>query len=77
MDDEELEAVGGGYDVVFQDGGVNRDSWFVSLVTRQMVQSSIHNYLSSPGQAVPDVIKVGDRSFRVRQTGETFYVEAL
>ena len=77
MDDEELEAVAGGVDVVFQDGGVNRDSWFVSLVTRQMVQNSIRNYLSAPGRTVPDVIQVGDRRFRVRQTGETYYVETL
>ena len=77
MDDEELEAVSGGVDIVFQNGGVERDSWFVSLVTRQMVQSSIRNYLNAPGRTVPDVIQVGDRSFRVRQTGETYYVEAL
>lgn len=77
MDDDELAAVGGGYDVVFQEGGVNRDSWFVSLVTRQMVQNSIRSYLSAPGQSVPDTIQVGDRRFRVRQQGETFLVEAL
>lgn len=77
MDDEELAALGGGYDVVFQEGGVNRDSWFVSMVTKQMVQSSIRDYLRAPGQSVPDVIQVGGRRFRVRHTGETYFVEAL
>ena len=77
MDDEELAAVGGGFDVVFQEGGANRDSWFVSLVTRQMVQNSIRTYLPSPGQRVPDTIQVGDRRFHVRQQGETYLVEAL
>jgi biopolymer transport protein ExbB len=45
MDDEALSAVSGGYEVVFQEQGLNRDSWFVSLVTRQMVQNSIRDYL--------------------------------
>ena len=76
MDDEELSAVSGGYEVVFQEGA-SRDSWFVSLVTRQMVQNSIRGYLNGPEKAVPEVIAVGDRRFRVRQTGETYYIEAM
>ena len=77
MDDEALSAVSGGYEVVFQEQGLNRDSWFVSFVTRQMVQNSIRDYLKGPAQAVPDIITVGDRRYRVRQTGDTYYVEAL
>jgi hypothetical protein len=76
LEDEELSAVSGGAEVVFQEG-VNRDSWFVSIITRQMVQNSIRSYLSAPEQTVPDVITVGDRRYRVRQVGETYYVEAL
>ena len=77
ISDEALDAVSGGYEVVFQEEGVNRDSWFVSIVTRQMVQNSIRNYLNGPEQAVPDIIMVGDRRYRVRRTGETYFVEAL
>ena len=77
ISDEALDAVSGGYEVVFQEEGVNRDSWFVSIVTRQMVQNSIRNYLNGPEQAVPDIITVGDRRYRVRRTGETYFVEAL
>ncbi len=75
LSDEELEGVGGGFDVIFQGDGVNRDSWFVSIVTRQMVQSSIKNYADAG--AVPEIIQVGDRRFHVRTVGETYYVEAL
>lgn len=77
LEDDALDAVSGGYDVVFQDNGVNRDSWFVSLVTRRMIQNSIRSYLASGDGSVPEIITVGDRRFRVRKVGENYYVEAL
>ncbi len=76
LDDAALAAVGGGYDVVFRDDGVNRDSWFVSIMTRRMVADSIRRELAAGG-AVPEQILVGGRSFRVSHSGETYYVEEI
>ena len=77
MEDEELDAVVGGYEVVFQDNGVNHDSWFASLMMRRMIQDSIRRGLASPTHAAPSEISVGDRRFRVRQLGENYYVEEI
>ncbi len=77
MDDEELDAVTGGYEVVFQDQGENRDSWFVSLMMRRMVQDSIRRALASPPYTVPETITVGSRRFRVKKLGEDFYVDEI
>ena len=77
VNDEELDAVAGGYGVVFQDTGENRDSWFVSLMVRRMVQDEIRRALASPAHEVPNVVTVGNRLFRVRKLGKDYYVEEI
>ena len=77
VDDVELDAVVGGYDVVFQDGGAGRDSWFVSLMLRRMIQDAIRRALQSPAHTVPEEIMVGDRRFHIRTVGENYYVEEI
>ncbi len=77
VNDEELDAVAGGYGVVFQDAGESRDSWFVSLVVRRMIQDEIRRALVSPAHEVPEVVTVGNRLFHVRKLGEDYYVEEI
>lgn len=75
LSDDELDSVLGGYQVVFQDTGVNRDSWFVSYMTRRMVQDSIRQELGSSQGVLPGEITVRGRSFLLNQVGDSIYVE--
>ena len=75
LSDDELDSVLGGYQVVFQDTGVNRDSWFVSYMTRRMVQDSIRQELGSSQGVLPGEITVRGRSFLLNQVGDNIYVE--
>ena len=77
ISDEELASVAGGYQVFFPENGVNRDSWFVSLMTRRMIQDSIRRELASSSHTVPEEIQVGERRFRVKQVGDSYYVEEI
>ena len=65
LNDEELGSVVGGYQVVFSDTGLNRDSWFVSYLTRRMVQDSIRQ----------EEISVRGRAYSLTQVGDNIYVE--
>ena len=75
LSDDELDSVLGGYQVVFQDIGVNRDSWFVSYMTRRMVQDSIRQELGSSQGVLPGEITIRGRSFLLNQVGDNIYVE--
>ena len=75
LSDEELDSVAGGFDVVFRDG-LNRDSWFVSYMTRRMVQDSINRQMAAGQGVLPGEISVRGRTFRVTQVGEQIVVEA-
>ena len=75
LSDDELDSVLGGYQVVFQDTGVNRDSWFVSYMTRRMVQDSIRQELGSSQGVLPGEINVRGRSFLLNQVGDNIFVE--
>ena len=75
LSDDELDSVLGGYQVVFQDTGVNRDSWFVSYMTRRMVQDSIRQEFGSSQGVLPGEITVRGRSFLLNQVGDNIYVE--
>ena len=75
LSDDELDSVLGGYQVVFQDTGVNRDSWFVSYMTRRMVQDSIRQELSSSQGVLPGEVTIRGRSFLLNQVGDNIYVE--
>lgn len=77
VDDEELDGVVGGYDVLFPENGAGRDSWFVSLMIRRMIQDAIRRGLASPAHAAPEEVRVGDRLFRIRPVGENYYVEEI
>ena len=75
LSDDELDSVLGGYQVVFQDTGVNRDSWFVSYMTRRMVQDSIRQELGSSQGVLPGEITIRGRSFLLNRVGDNIYVE--
>ena len=75
LSDDELDSVLGGYQVVFQDTGVNRDSWFVSYMTRRMVPDSIRQELGSSQGVLPGEITIRGRSFFLNQIGDSIYVE--
>ena len=75
LSDDELDSVLGGYQVVFQDSGVNRDSWFVSYMTRRMVQDSIRQEMGSSQGVLPGEITIRGRSFLLNQEGDNIYVQ--
>ncbi len=66
LNDEELDSVLGGYSVVFPDGDLNRDSWFVSYVTRRMLQDNINRQQG----AIPDEITVRGKRYGLTQSGD-------
>lgn len=77
LDDESLELVAGGR-TLFGEGDLNRNSWFVSLISMLMAQDA-----NRPAQAneTPRQITVGGKVYRVlrvREGGAYKYVlEAL
>ena len=75
LNDEELGSVVGGYQVVFSDTGLNRDSWFVSYLTRRMVQDSIRQEVDRSSGIVPGEISVRGRAYSLTQVGDNIYVE--
>lgn len=75
MSDEELDRVSGGVNYVFRGESFQRDSWFVSFLTRQLIQSSLRQGLSAPLNETPQAISVQGRKYQVWQQGETVYVE--
>ncbi|MBQ6048528.1 MAG: hypothetical protein IJL40_04285 [Oscillospiraceae bacterium] len=77
LDDSDLEAVGGGYRVMFDEEGLNRDSWFVSLLTRRLIENKIRRELEMRPGNIPSEIEIEGRRFRVTPVGEDFHVEEL
>lgn len=75
LSDEELDSVIGGYQVVFRDSGMNRDSWFVSYMTRRMVQDSIRQEMDRAPGTAPGEISVRGRAYSLTQVGDSIYVE--
>lgn len=77
LDDDELDAVIGGYQVVFRESGVSRDSWFVSYMTRRMIQDSIRQEMNASSGSFPGEISVRGRAYRLTQTGDQIFVEEM
>lgn len=77
LDDSVLESVSGGYRVMFDEEGVNRDSWFVSLLTRRLIENKIRRELEMRPGNIPSEIEIEGRRFRVTPVGEDFHVEEL
>jgi hypothetical protein len=77
LDDSDLEAVGGGYRVVFDEEGVNRDSWFVSFLTRRLIENKIRRELEMRPGNIPSEIEIEGRRFRVTSVGEDYHIEEL
>jgi len=77
LEDSVLESVGGGYRVMFDEEGLNRDSWFVSLLTRRLIENRIRHELDLTPGDMPSVIEIEGRKFRVIPDGENYRVEEL
>ena len=77
LDDSDLEDVSGGAQVVFDGEGVNRDSWFVSFLTRRMIENRIRREMDLRPGVVPEEIEIEGRIFKVISVGETIHVEEL
>ena len=77
LDDSDLDDVSGGSQVVFDGEGVNRDSWFVSFLTRRMIENRIRREMELRPGVVPEEIEIEGRKFRVTPVGEDFHVEEL
>ncbi len=77
MGDNELGLVAGGQQFVFKGEGFNRDSWFVSFMTKLLIQGSIRQEFGRSLDETPQEITVEGRRYRVTQLGNTIYVEEL
>ena len=77
MDDDALDQIAGGYEVVFQEGDVNRDSWFVSLMTRRMIQDRLRAELNAGRTTFPMTLEIQGRTYRVTAVGDTYYISEL
>lgn len=77
LSENELDAVTGGYNIVFSDDSLNRDSWFVSYVTRRMVQDSINTQLGTAQSGIPDEITVRGRRFALNRVGDQIIATAI
>ena len=77
LEDDALDRIAGGYEVVFQNEEVNRDSWFVSLMTRRMIQDQLDRELGSGRMTFPATLEVQGRSYRVTAVGDTYYIREI
>ncbi len=67
MDDDALESVAGGR-ILFGEDGVNRNSWFVSLLSMLLAQDE--GRPASAGQATPSrEIRIDGKTYRVVRVG--------
>ena len=68
MDDDALESVAGGR-ILFGEDGVNRNSWFVSLLSMLLAQDE-GRPASAAGQAtLPREIRIDGKTYRVVRVG--------
>ena len=74
--DDELERVAGGQNYVFLGDSFRRDSWFVTFMTKLLIQGSVRQELARPLDATPQELTVEGRRYRVWKTGENVYVES-
>ena len=75
--DDTLDLIAGGRQFVFKGEGFERDSWFVSFLTKLMLQGSISQAAARPLDAGPQEISFEGRKYHVSQIGNTVYVEEL
>ena len=75
MEDDELDLVAGGQEFVFSGEGFQKNSWFVTFLTKMLIQGRLRRDLARPLDAVPQEITVEGRRYRVWQSGSTVYVE--
>ena len=66
LEDEELESVAGGR-ILFTQDGVNRNSWFVSLLSMLLAQDE--NRPAQAQSAAPRTVTIDGKSYQVRRTG--------
>ena len=77
ISDEELDLIAGGRQFVFRGEGFQRDSWFVSFMTKLLIQGNVRQALARPLDATAQELSVEGRRYRVWQVGETVYVEEV
>ena len=73
--DNEMDMIIGGTQCVFRGDGFQRDSWFVTALTKLMIQGRIREDMSLPLDSPPQEVTIEGRRYRVWQVGETVYVE--
>lgn len=69
--DEELDAVTGGSQIPLDADGVNRNSWFVSLLSKLMAQDNGSPEVSPTGEQAQRLITIDGRTFRILRIGES------
>ena len=68
MDDDALESVAGGR-ILFGEDGVNRNSWFVSLLSMLLAQDEGRPASAAGQTALPREIRIDGKSYRVVRVG--------
>ena len=71
VDDEELDAVSGGSQIPLDADGVNRNSWFVSLLSKLMAQDNASPDAGPTGEQAQRLITIDGRTFRILRIGES------
>ncbi len=66
LEDEELESVAGGR-ILFTQDGVNRNSWFVSLLSMLLAQDE--NRPAQAQSAAPRTITIDGKAYQIRRSG--------
>ena len=74
--DEALADVSGGQRILFEGDGLNRHSWFVSLLSRWLANEPGAGANIS-GDALPRSINVGGTTYQIIRDGENIYVDEL
>ena len=73
--DDELDVISGGTQFVFRGNGFQRNSWFVTSLTKLMIQGHIRDEMSLPLGSGTKEITIEGRRYRVWQVDNTVYVE--
>ncbi len=69
LSDEELDNVAGGR-ILFNNDGVNRNSWFVSLLSMLMAQDAAQGASATASGPLPREISIDGKTYRILRIGE-------
>ena len=76
LDDDMLSDISGGQRTLFEGDGLNRHSWFVSLLSRWMAKEQGHG-VDLDSNNLPGTISVDGTTYQIIRDGENIYVDEV